>query len=241
MALYFAVCLALAVGCGPLVRLGYHGFVLLRVIGWCLSLPFAVDAVLRARRVRMIARPAYDRWWIYISLFLGIQIVFRAAPSVLPPGFLSDLMAPQMTYRTYYLTASSMAPTLQPGDYVVTDPRPRDDWRRGDIVVVQGELGRPPVIKRILGLPGDTIEFRDGAAYVNGDRFRPDYWQRDADGQYGPMQVPPRSYFVVGDNVNNSKDSRYIGCIAADDMLALVLYRVWGSEMGTEFVDLNKR
>lgn len=66
-------------------------------------------------------------------------------------------------------------------------------------------------VKRILGLPGDTVEIRDGKVYLNGDTapLRDDFIKGEAYGNFGPYTVPEGHFFMMGDNRENSQDSRY--------------------------------
>jgi signal peptidase I len=110
-------------------------------------------------------------------------------------------------------------------------------WRepkRGQIMIFRAPVpGSPDFIKRLIGLPGDTIEIRDGAVWLNGKRQVEPYINGPMDKQssceYGcdkPITVPPHSYFMMGDNRNDSRDSRYWG-FAPDDSIEgtpIVLY-----------------
>jgi signal peptidase I len=110
-------------------------------------------------------------------------------------------------------------------------------WRapkRGQIMVFRAPVpGSPDFIKRLIGLPGDTIEIRDGAVWLNGKRQNEPYINEPMDMQsscdFGcgkPVTVPPHSYFMMGDNRNNSKDSRSWG-FAPDDSIEgtpIILY-----------------
>jgi signal peptidase I len=105
-------------------------------------------------------------------------------------------------------------------------------WRvpkRGQIVIFRAPLpGSPDFIKRLIGLPGDTIEIRDGAVWLNGQRQTEPYINEpmNPSEHFGPVTVPPHSYFMMGDNRNDSRDSRYWG-FAPDDSIEgtpIVLY-----------------
>jgi len=83
---------------------------------------------------------------------------------------------------------------------------------RGDIVIFKfPDNEKELFIKRVIGLPGDTVEMRDGLIYINGSDTALDepYVKERPYGDYGPVTVPEGAYFMMGDNRNNSADSRY--------------------------------
>ena len=139
----------------------------------------------------------------------------------------------------------SMVPTIVENEYVLIDKlTPRfDDYRRGDIVVFQPpsgfEQGGVPFIKRIIGLPGDTVALDNGRVYVTppgGTRVQllEPYVARDVEGVAEPTlpkdaesttqwTVPDGQYFVMGDNRPESQDSRFFGPIDRE----LIVGRAW--------------
>ena len=86
-------------------------------------------------------------------------------------------------------------------------------------------------IKRIIGLPGETVEIRDGKIYLNGsDEPLEDVQTKETMvGSFGPYTVPENSYFVMGDNRNDSKDSRYWTntFVTKDEILGKAIFRYW--------------
>jgi len=82
--------------------------------------------------------------------------------------------------------------------------------QRGDIVVFPApDEPEEDYIKRIIGLPGETIQGIDGVVYINGEPLQEDYLKEKAEGNFGPYEIPEDSYFMMGDNRNISLDARY--------------------------------
>ncbi len=119
----------------------------------------------------------------------------------------------------------SMLETLHDGEYVIVEKYPYlfDDPVRFDIVACfyPGD-GQTLNVKRVLGLPGETIELRDGVLYVDGEYVAQDMLQHLSLDNLGPVTLAPGYYFVLGDNRPNSLDSRHVGPIARDAILGRV-------------------
>jgi signal peptidase I len=134
---------------------------------------------------------------------------------------------------------------------------PMTDIRRLDVIVFKyPEDPERDFIKRVIGLPGDTIELRNKRVYVNGQRLDEPYVyyledppplpeemslsndlagvSNDPRVQYGPVTVPPGHYFAMGDNRDNSQDSRYWGFLPRENVKgkALVIYWSYAAESG---------
>jgi signal peptidase I len=105
----------------------------------------------------------------------------------------------------------------------------------GDVVVYRSPEGEITSVKRVLGVPGDTVQMREGRVTIDGEAMPVDGDVEDLRGKrhsislangggadWGPRKIPADSYFLVGDNRGNSKDSRYIGLIARDAILGQV-------------------
>lgn len=128
--------------------------------------------------------------------------------------------------RTYIIEpidviGNSMEPTLSNGDRVWTNKFSAitDSFERGDIVILKVE-GEPRLIKRIVGLPGDRIEVREGVLLVNGIAAYEPYLKDEYIYYSVPEETLPEGYcYVLGDNRNNSTDSHKFGAVPLDSIL----------------------
>jgi signal peptidase I len=126
--------------------------------------------------------------------------------------------------RPFRIPSVSMSPTILPGDYLLSNQLVFSDRNpgRGDVVIFKSpENEKADFIKRIVGLPGDSLEIKNGALWINGKPEGEPYLNREGNParagaagfgeHFGPLKIPPDSYFVLGDNRNNSVDSRRFG------------------------------
>jgi signal peptidase I len=104
------------------------------------------------------------------------------------------------------------------------------DPQRQQIVVFRPPQGGQDYIKRIIGIPGDHVEIRDNVVWVNGRPLEEPYLielpVKEADWKYGSVVVPPGHYFMMGDNRDNSEDSRYWGFVPRENIIGtpLIIY-----------------
>ena len=138
-------------------------------------------------------------------------------------------------YNISIVISRSMEPTLHIGDRLVFDHRSsiQGDWKRGDIVFFE-----PPstwqdaegdvLVKRIIGLPNETIWIRAGHVYVDNQEIKAGTVE-NADDNLTPRHLGPDEFFVMGDNRSNSDDSRNRGPIGKNDIRGRAVYRLWPS------------
>lgn len=134
--------------------------------------------------------------------------------------------------RAFTVDGPSMMPTLRHGERLLVDKLTYrfSEPQRGDIVVFRYPSDpRQHFIKRLIGLPGDTVEIRDGRVFINGVALEEDYVVQPILGRYGPRTVPEGTYFVLGDNRNNSEDSRdpRVGFVPRDHLVGRAVWRYW--------------
>lgn len=121
------------------------------------------------------------------------------------------------------VNGESMLPTLKNKDYMILDKISYrfGEIKRFDIVVIKynGEY----LIKRVIGLPGERVEYMNNKLYVNGKRIKEKYTRIEMYDynieELGQKEIPEDCYFVLGDNRPNSKDSHIFGYVSKDDIL----------------------
>jgi signal peptidase I len=154
-----------------------------------------------------------------VILLISFALVF---------GFVRPVIA-----APFYVGSESMVPTLEVWDRVLINKLAYDldEPERGDIVLFRSpDGGEDPLIKRIVGLPGDTIEVRHDRLFVNGEPRREPYVNdeyRKLQTSYGPLEVPSDHVFVMGDNRGNSQDSRVFGPVPEENLIGEALFRFW--------------
>jgi signal peptidase I len=123
------------------------------------------------------------------------------------------------------ISGMAMSPTINDGELVAIGPVAQT-LRRGEIVVFRFPLDpSKSFLKRIIGLPGETVTLVDGVVAVNGKPLGEPYVieENRSHDSFGPVRVPQREYFVLGDNRRNSSDSRHWGCVPASSIWGTML------------------
>ena len=132
------------------------------------------------------------------------------------------------------IPSGSMENTIMPGDRIIGNrlAYAYSDPQRFDIIIFRYPDDESQLfIKRIIGLPGETVEIIDGRIYINGsdEPLKDVETKEPASGTFGPYEVPEDCYFVMGDNRNNSLDSRYWTntFVSRDKILGKAVFRYW--------------
>lgn len=132
--------------------------------------------------------------------------------------------------RGFYVYGSCMEPNLTTGERVLAVPLAYmfSGPQRGDVVIFKYPCDPSKnYVKRVIGLPGDRVEIHDGVMYVNGTALDEPYKQLLAHGSYGPETIRTGNLFVLGDNRDQSNDSRYWGELPVTNVQARAVMAYW--------------
>lgn len=149
-------------------------------------------------------------WWMWplaeLILAVGIALLLRRFVCVLA-----------------YVKGRSMQDTLRDGEIVFALRRGLYcEIRRFDVVLCKYPQRKGLFVKRVIGLPGETLRIEDDVLYVNGEAVEEDFPKRRCMRPMAERDVPEKAYFVMGDNRPASRDSRSVGPIAQEEIVAVV-------------------
>lgn len=182
---------------------------------------------------------------IYILILLTVaRLVFHLQPALL--GSFSKVMQAKVrefidsivwagvvalllihfVVRSFYIPSGSMLPTLEINDFILVNEMLYEftDPARGDIVVFhppeEGYTGdKTDLIKRVVGIAYDKLEVKDGKLFLNDMEMDEPFIKEPIERDFGPIVVEPGKVFVMGDNRNDSRDSRWIGQIPLENLV----------------------
>jgi signal peptidase I len=176
-----------------------------------LVFPRAVPPLRRGRTIRDILDTAILIFLVYTLVNLATVRFFIEGPSMQPSFYEGQYI---LVSRVHYLLGEPAR-----GDIVVIDP-PGDD----------GMPNEPLLIKRLIGLPGETLALREGVLYIDGVAFDEPYIRETCTTVTctdRTWEIPPGAYFFMGDNRNNSRDSRAFGTVERRRIIGEAVIRYW--------------
>lgn len=213
----------------------FLGLAAILIFIFCLWLFVILEAFFAAKRKKEVVLKGYNKWYIYlliILLMIGIRLFSG--------GFAANFASEVLGFRVYRMPTGSMEPTLLIGDYLVTDSKyfKKNEPQRRDLVIFRNpkKLSQD-FIKRVIALEGEKIEIKNKQVYIN-DKALPESYVVHNDvnfgvatrDDFGPELIPTNHCFVLGDNRDNSMDSRFLGFIPLSNIKAKPLYIYWAKD-----------
>lgn len=167
-----------------------------------------VPGVESSRGAGTLVREFVETIFLALVIFVGIRLVVQ----------------------NFKIEGSSMEPTLHSGQYLLVNKlayRSSGESQRGDIVVFESWNSGKDFIKRVVGVPGETVEVRDSSVWINGERLDEGYLDQITSGNVPPIVLGEDEYFVMGDNRGNSSDSRNHGALKRDKIIGKAWMTYW--------------
>ncbi|VAX19459.1 Signal peptidase I [hydrothermal vent metagenome] len=171
----------------------------------------------------------------FITIFIAFTLAF----------FIRTCIA-----QAYEIPSESMEETLLVGDKMFVEKVSTyfGSPERGDILVFKNPYGKgPDFVKRVIGLPGETLLLKHETVYINGAPldepyavYRPNVFRNHDDGGFGPVKIPEGSLFMMGDNRNNSADSRAWGPLDMTEVIGKAMVIHWSREENSHIVRWNR-
>ena len=151
---------------------------------------------------------------------VGITILIAAAVFVVL----------QLTVRAYTVVMSCMEPNIYDGECIMVNKvcYRSSGPQRGEVIVFNPPFDSThPFIKRVIGLPGDTVEIKDGKVFIDGISLEEEYIMAPPNYTIPATEVLENEYFVLGDNRNNSNDSHYGWTVPRDNIIGKAWFTYW--------------
>jgi signal peptidase I len=155
----------------------------------------------------------------------ALRALFVEAFETIAPAFVIALLINLFLAQSTYVYGQSMEPNLHTDQRLIVEKvsYKLHTPRRGDIVVLDLDTSDVPLIKRVIGLPGETVEIRENQVFIDGVPLQEEYLSDVVQRDYGPHTVGMGHVFVMGDNRRASNDSRYFGAVP----IARIVGRAW--------------
>jgi signal peptidase I len=136
----------------------------------------------------------------------------------------------RLTVQSYTVVMSSMEPNFQEGECIMVNKVSYHSSgpQRGQVIIFNPSFeSEYPFIKRVMGLPGETVEIKDGKVFINGIPLAEEYIMAPPNYTMPATEVPENEYFVLGDNRNNSNDSHNSWTVPLDNIIGKAWFTYW--------------
>ncbi len=209
----------------------FIGLVAFAIADIALWLFIAVHAFIQARRMGEIELKRYQKTAVY-AFFIVISL-----GSIFVPA--RTWMSPLLGVSPYKMVGTSMLPTLQEDDFLMTNPRAYHSQapKRGDLIIFENPRNRKVhFIMRVVAHEGETVELKNKQVFIDGEPLQEPYKVHEdaavvkTRDNFGPLKIPTGHCFVLGDNRGNSYDSRFWGPLPLANVKGKALYIYWAKD-----------
>lgn len=213
----------------------FYGLAAILLFYICLWLFIIGEAFFSAKRKKEVVLKRYNKGYIYLLI-----ILFMLGSYIISKDFIANFASKTLRFSAYQMSTGSMEPTLLIGDYIIADFKyfKKNEPQEGDLVIFQYPKDPAKVfINRVIALEGEKIEIKDKQVFINDEAIPESYKVHKGINIYdaimdnfGPELVPSDHCFVLGDNRDNSYDSRYWGFLPMSNIKGRPLYIYWAKD-----------
>lgn len=223
------------------LQFDFYGLMVIILISLVFWLCIVLEAFFAAVKIKEIQLKVYNRWFVYLLLvFLSVGIDFVSS---------DFLMTDVLHIKGYKISTESMHPTLQKGESIMINIKHHRarTLQRGDLVIYKfpGDSSED-FVGRVVGLEGEKVEIINKRVLINDRLLQEDYrihtdsrihfkkifpYDDERRDNYGPVMIPWGTCFVLGDNRDNSHDSRYWGFLSLKRITGKVAYIYLSSDL----------
>ncbi|MCK9224774.1 MAG: signal peptidase I [Candidatus Muirbacterium halophilum] len=161
-----------------------------------------------------------------------IWLIIRDWVEIITASLIIVFLVKTFLFTTYIVPSSSMEPFIKKGSRIIVN-RLSKNFKRGELAAFNYPLNhRLRMVKRVIGLSNDKLELKDNTVIVGKEKFdyqKIDFLRIDPDNleELNSITVPENSYYMLGDNINNSKDSRFWGFVNKSEIIGKVIMIYW--------------
>jgi len=222
------------------------GLIISLIVLNLLNVLVIIDSIIATKNKGSYKLKHYNRWYFYLLIYMLLWCISFASAKIT-----------ETTFKNYRNSSSQMSNTLLEGDYIFSNKKyyNKHEIHRDDLIIYKFFTAEKHIVDRVIGLPGDKIEIIDKILYLNDIIYKQPftkfidtriiprdygriYWANKFLGSrdnFGPVTVPSKQYFVLGDNRDISADSRYNGFVHKDSIIAKPVYILFS--YGTNPID----